>query len=315
MTHAVNYIGLRKRDTYNELIDYLLDKQPNVIYPDRKAKFIRNSPILSNLLDGDGMGSIYWQEQQINRIKEEQKEHAIQQTGGTAQILRTASQIQTRPERYYIADDLDSDVYEYNDALESVISEEEDQAEKKRQENIQKVKNHLSQLGNQEGGFLLGAEHLLKPSSENGDDKSEISYYSVQQHPEASSSNYIPQPKSHAKYEPYQSDHRSYLDEMSINELRKEYKTLFGKLPEDHENNREVLIEMIHLTRQRKINSKFDVSAPSLEVIATERHTLNPKFDVSAPSLAALQKKKKYTRKKRIDTPKFLFCQRISPIQ
>jgi hypothetical protein len=88
MTYAINYQGLRQRQTYDELVDYLLDKQPKIIYPDRRAKFIRNSPQLSNLLDGDGMGAIYWEEQQINRMKQEQKEHAIRQAGGTAQHLR-----------------------------------------------------------------------------------------------------------------------------------------------------------------------------------------------------------------------------------
>ena len=52
--YAVNYDGLRKRDTYNELIDYLQFKQEKIIYPDRFAKRIRESPQISNLLDGEG---------------------------------------------------------------------------------------------------------------------------------------------------------------------------------------------------------------------------------------------------------------------
>ena len=44
MTYAINYQGLRQRQTYDELVDYLLDKQPKIVYPDRRAKFIRNSP-------------------------------------------------------------------------------------------------------------------------------------------------------------------------------------------------------------------------------------------------------------------------------
>ena len=39
MTYAINYQGLRKRETYDELVDYLLDKQPRIVYPDRRATF------------------------------------------------------------------------------------------------------------------------------------------------------------------------------------------------------------------------------------------------------------------------------------
>ena len=159
MTYAVNYIGLRKRDTYNELIDYLLDKQPSIIYPDRTATFIRNSPILSNLLDGDGMGSVYWQEQQINRIKEEQKEHAIQQAEGTAQFLRTVDR-KPRIENIKTTDDGASDGVEYFDldyddhlqdhkdeiemAIDQKITDEERQRQIMREE-LNNSLGHVSQ--------------------------------------------------------------------------------------------------------------------------------------------------------------------------
>ena len=54
--YAVNYDGLRKRDTYNELIDYIQFKPEKIIYPDRFAKRVRESPQISNLLDGEGLG-------------------------------------------------------------------------------------------------------------------------------------------------------------------------------------------------------------------------------------------------------------------
>ena len=62
--YAMNYDGLRKRDTYNEIIDYFENKQEQMRYPNRMAKFIRNSPQLSNLLDGEGMGIAQLAEQQ-----------------------------------------------------------------------------------------------------------------------------------------------------------------------------------------------------------------------------------------------------------
>lgn len=179
MTYAINYQGLRQRQTYDELVDYLLDKQPKIIYPDRRAKFIRNSPQLSNLLDGDGMGAIYWEEQQINRMKEEQKEHAIRQAGGTAQHLRSAPQnkSETLLERYSIADDdLDDKRGDYQDQVESITSSEQDKEQKKKQDNLQMVQSHLSEVRDQQSGVLLGAEHLIKSSSSsdgNGDISSE----------------------------------------------------------------------------------------------------------------------------------------------
>jgi len=40
----VNYDGLRKRESYNEIVDYLENKQEKINYPNRFAKQIRNSP-------------------------------------------------------------------------------------------------------------------------------------------------------------------------------------------------------------------------------------------------------------------------------
>ena len=47
--------NLRRKPTYEELINYLEVKQPKIKYPDRTATFLRNSHYLSqfdgNLLD------------------------------------------------------------------------------------------------------------------------------------------------------------------------------------------------------------------------------------------------------------------------
>ena len=198
MTYAINYQGLRQRQTYDELVDYLLDKQPKIIYPDRRAKFIRNSPQLSNLLDGDGMGAIYWEEQQINRMKEEQKEHAIRQAGGTAQHLRAAPTIRNIPEIYSIADD---DLYErvddYQDQVESITSSEKDKEQKKKQDNLQMVQSHLSEVHNQQSGVLFGAENLIKSSSSsggNGDISPELFYATPATSPPAEQQQVYPFP-------------------------------------------------------------------------------------------------------------------------
>ncbi len=36
---GINYDGLRKKKTYDELIDYVMNKQEKIQYPDRTAKF------------------------------------------------------------------------------------------------------------------------------------------------------------------------------------------------------------------------------------------------------------------------------------
>ena len=90
--YQVNYSGLRKRSDYDELVDFILFKQPKIKYPDRTAKFIRESPQLSNLLDGEGMGIEELKQQQLNKMKEEAKQNAIIETAsesnGTASHLR-----------------------------------------------------------------------------------------------------------------------------------------------------------------------------------------------------------------------------------
>ena len=91
--YALNYEGLKKRDTYDEIIDYLQNKQDKIKYPDRTAKQLRNSPQLSNLLDGEGLDYEDMNKQQKNRIKEVEKENIIRniaiENNETAHVLRT----------------------------------------------------------------------------------------------------------------------------------------------------------------------------------------------------------------------------------
>ena len=77
------------------------NKQEKIKYPNRLATQLRNSPHLSNLLDGAGEGEVEMEKQQMNKIKHEQAEHAVQQiassSGGTAQILRVAANPINKP--------------------------------------------------------------------------------------------------------------------------------------------------------------------------------------------------------------------------
>ena len=65
--------GLKKRQTYDDIVDYVLNKQEKIKYPNRLAKQLRNSNQLSNLLDGNGEGLINMELQQENIRKEQQK--------------------------------------------------------------------------------------------------------------------------------------------------------------------------------------------------------------------------------------------------
>ena len=115
--YKVKYQGLRKRESYDEIVDYLENKQERIKYPNRLAKQIRNSPQLSNLLDNGGEGIVQMEEQQSNAMKEEQKEHAIRQAGGTAQVLRALDHVQ-QPQFFNIADSPnDSDFEDFSDAV------------------------------------------------------------------------------------------------------------------------------------------------------------------------------------------------------
>ena len=95
--YKVNYQGLRKRESYNEIVDYLENKQEKINYPNRFAKQIRNSPELSKLLDGEGMGAVEMEEQQMKAMEHEQAEQAVRQAGGTAQVLRAAASQTDKP--------------------------------------------------------------------------------------------------------------------------------------------------------------------------------------------------------------------------
>ena len=53
------------------------DKQNNSNYPNRFAKQIRNSAQLSNLLDGEGVGAVEMEEQQMKAMEHEQAEQAV----------------------------------------------------------------------------------------------------------------------------------------------------------------------------------------------------------------------------------------------
>ena len=146
---AGNYDGLRKRDTYNEIIDYLENRQEKIRYPNRMAKFIRNSPQLSNLLDGEGMGVAQLEEQQKNQMKEIMKEHAIRETAsssnGTAQEFRSVSEKSYSVQSSDAVRDYYDAMQDFNDQLSNVTSSHESSESEKQSSNKSLAQESLAQ--------------------------------------------------------------------------------------------------------------------------------------------------------------------------
>ena len=76
-------IGLRKRETYEELINDL-NHDPSINYPDRKASELENSPYLSQLRAGFEEMML----QNDNLMKERQKEVLLHEEAGKSSIGR-----------------------------------------------------------------------------------------------------------------------------------------------------------------------------------------------------------------------------------
>ena len=163
--YAVNYDGLRKRDTYNELIDYLQFKQEKIIYPDRFAKRIRESPQISNLLDGEGLGKGDLEEQEKNRIKEVLKEVAIIQAGGTAQFSRADPANNRSNVNTGNAPDHDEQFQDIGEHASETIFENNRNRQNRNQNTAERNRENLRNVHTQTSLFpLMGAHTLLSPS-------------------------------------------------------------------------------------------------------------------------------------------------------
>ena len=53
--YMLNFEGLRKRQSYNEIVHYIQAEQPKLKYPNRRGSFLLNTPQFSSLLELDGM--------------------------------------------------------------------------------------------------------------------------------------------------------------------------------------------------------------------------------------------------------------------
>ena len=94
---AANYDGLRKKETYDELVDQLGPGNRELKEPDRRAKQLRETPQIAGLLDGEGMTSfVELGKQQLaaashQRVEESVREAASAPGAAPAQEMRAAS--------------------------------------------------------------------------------------------------------------------------------------------------------------------------------------------------------------------------------
>jgi len=66
----VNFNGLRKKPSYEELVRYIANDKDKIKYPDSRASFLRKHTYLTQL-DGESMATI--EQQQLEAIRELQK--------------------------------------------------------------------------------------------------------------------------------------------------------------------------------------------------------------------------------------------------
>jgi len=68
--------GLRRKQTYEEIIDYIQNDKDKIKYPDRTARFIRNTFQLSQL---DGMGQALLEQQERDEMAERVKDYQLKE--------------------------------------------------------------------------------------------------------------------------------------------------------------------------------------------------------------------------------------------
>ena len=74
--YQINYNGLKKRDTYNEIVEIIANGGGVIRYPDRTASHIANSPYMKQI-DGETLSDL--QSQTVRAQKEQLKHLTLKQ--------------------------------------------------------------------------------------------------------------------------------------------------------------------------------------------------------------------------------------------
>ena len=152
MTNIKNS-GLQLRPTYDELVNYVANKQDKIKLPNRLAKQLRNSNQLSNLLDGDGEGLMSMELQQQNIIKEQLKAltiNAMADANSTAKVLKVIAQSKPKsqlPQNFDIAKDDKNDPEEQlSNDIEMVSTQQSQQVAQNKTKFTNLLQAHLDDI-------------------------------------------------------------------------------------------------------------------------------------------------------------------------
>ena len=159
--YGINKVGLRERPSYDQLIGYLQGGQEKIRFPDRFAKRVRETPQLSNLLDGEGFSINDINEQQMNHAKEIAKQLAILQAGGDAHLLRVSSQEPSNVNADVV--NLDDQLQDQAEQIAEVINQDNANQQNQNQSILQQNTDHLNTVHQQQLESLHGAGSLLQP--------------------------------------------------------------------------------------------------------------------------------------------------------
>ena len=89
--------GFKRRQTYEEVIDYIENDKDKIEYPDRTAKQFGNTFGLSRL---DGVGMQLMEQQQFREMKEREKENRLRQiASNTSNSITEARATQQSPQQ------------------------------------------------------------------------------------------------------------------------------------------------------------------------------------------------------------------------
>ena len=95
--YALSYEGLKKKETYSEIIDYLMNKQEKIKMTSSLAKQLRNNLQLANIQDGAGEGVLDREEQQKKATIEIEREHRIREIANVDRGATERRAFQPRP--------------------------------------------------------------------------------------------------------------------------------------------------------------------------------------------------------------------------
>ena len=122
----INYVGLKKRDTYDEIVNYI-ETDPNKIrYPNRDATLIEQSHYMKML---GGQDYVDMEQQQNNAIKESMKDGLIRRvagnTGGTRSLYKAAAETAVpEPQVFDISSDKDQEMEDHAKGVTAVVQED-----------------------------------------------------------------------------------------------------------------------------------------------------------------------------------------------